>query len=378
VIALFVLLLGCPGGGETGETGDTGGPLACDGVSGHICTFAGYQGLAALGREDVPANESYLYLPQDLSFSPDGEAYLLDWNNHRIRRVDLDGTIHTIAGTGLMGDGPEGQAKNAAFNHPAGLSFRADGQLLIAAWHNSRVELIDLDGGTLSFVAGNGTRGFAGDEGDARTAVLDLPSSVVEAADGTLYVSDSANMRIRTITTDGLIHTYAGDGTAAYAGDGGAASAAQFNNPKGQLAAPAGRLALSPDQQLYIADTLNQRVRVIDLGTGVIETVVGTGTAGYSGDGGAATAATLFSPADVALGPDGELYIADTENSCIRVVREGVIDTFAGVCGEPDYTGDNGPAASARVQKPYGVAVDGEGNVFIADTYNHAIRVVWR
>jgi sugar lactone lactonase YvrE len=185
-------------------------------------------------------------------------------------------------------------------------------------------------------------------------------------------------MRIRTITTDGLIHTYAGDGTAAYAGDGGAASAAQFNNPKGQLAAPAGRLALSPDQQLYIADTLNQRVRVIDLGTGVIETVAGTGTAGYSGDGGAATAATLFSPADVALGPDGELYIADTENSCIRVVREGVIDTFAGVCGEPDYTGDNGPAASARVQKPYGVAVDGEGNVFIADTYNHAIRVVWR
>ncbi len=373
-MSLFFLLAAC----DTTPTDSGDLPVGCSGESGTICTYAGYQGFAALGQEDIPADESYLYLPQDLDFSPDGEAYLLDWNNHRIRKIDADGVISTVAGNGLLGDGPEGDSRLASFNHPTQLSFDAEGNLLLAAWHNSRVEKIDLATDTLSFVAGTGARSFSGDEGDALLGALDLPSSVVEGPDGTLYISDTANQRIRTVTPDGILHTLGGDGTAGYAGDGGTVTTAQFNNPKGQAAAPAGRLALSDTGVLYVADTLNQRVRAIDLATGTIDTVVGNGSPGFGGDGGAATAALLFNPADVAVGVDGELYIADTENSCVRVVRDGTISTFAGICTEPDYTGDDGPAAEARLNRPYGVAVDGDGNVFIADTYNNAIRAVWR
>lgn len=378
MITLLPLLLGCPGVDDTSADTASSAPLECDHVSGHICTFAGYQGLAALGQEDIAANESYLYLPQDVALSDEGEAYVLDWNNHRIRRIDADGMVETMAGTGLLGDGPEGDARLASFNHPTSVSFDNDGNLLVAAWHNSRVDRIDLTTNLMTYVAGDGSRAFTGDGGDAKIAALDLPSSVVQAEDGTIYISDSANMRIRAITTDGIIQTIAGDGVAGYLGDGGSALTAELNNSKGQAAAPSGRIALGLDGELYIADTLNQRIRVIDLTTGVIDTFAGNGTAGASGDGGPAAEANVFSPTDVAVGIDGELYIADTENSCVRVVRDGVMSTFAGICTEGDYTGDNGPAAEARINKPYGVDVDGEGNVFIADTYNHSIRAVWR
>lgn len=375
----FLLLSACATD-DSGVPDDTASdaPVECDHVSGHICTFAGYQGLAALGQEGVAANESYLYLPQDLSFGPDGAAYVLDWNNHRIRRIGTDGVVQTIAGNGLLGDGPEGDAKLAAFNHPTNLNFDSDGNMLIAAWHNSRVEKIDMTTGMLSFIGGTGSRSFGGDEGDAKLGIFDLPSSVVQAADGTLYITDTANQRIRSITPDGILHTVAGDGTPGFLGDGGPAASAELNNPKGQAAAPVGRMDISPEQELYIADTLNQRIRVLDLVSGTIDTFGGNGTPGYSGDGADAKSASIFSPSDVAVGLDGEIYIADTENSCVRVVRDGVISTFAGICTQPDYTGDNGPATEARINKPYGVAVDAAGNVFVADTYNHSIRAIWR
>jgi sugar lactone lactonase YvrE len=377
MISLLVFL-GCATSTDSGTDTAADGPVECDHVSGHICTFAGYEGLSALGKENVPANESYLYLPQDVGIAPDGTAYVLDWNNHRIRHVDEAGVVNTMAGNGLLGDGPEGDAKLASFNHPTQLSFDADGNMLIAAWHNSRVEKIDLTTNMLSFVAGTGARSFGGDEGDALAGVLDLPSSVVAGEDGTIYITDTANQRIRSVTTDGIIHTIAGDGTPGFLGDGGPAATAEINNPKGQQAAPSGRMDISPDQKLYLADTLNQRIRVLDLTTGVIDTFAGNGTPGYAGDGGDALSASFFSPSDVAVGPDGELYIADTENSCVRVVKDGAIATFAGICTEPDYTGDNSPATEARINKPYGVAADADGNVYIADTYNNSIRVVWR
>lgn len=370
---IFVLLLGCP------EEVDTGIVEACPPVSGTICTYAGKDGLSALGQEGVAATESYLYLPQDLLLDDDGTAYVLDWNNHRLREISPGGEINTVAGTGLLGDGPEGPALLASFNHPTGLGWDLDGTLLVAAWHNSRVERINLDTGELTFVAGDGTRSFAGDEGSATLAKLDLPSSVVVDPDGVIYISDTANQRIRTVTPDGIIHTYAGTGEAGFAGEGSDVLEASFQNPKGQQAAPAGRLALGSDGRLFVADTLNQRIRVIDLATDTISTFAGTGTPGFSGDGGPATAATFFSPTDVAVGPDGEVYVADTENSCVRVIAvDGIVSTFAGICAEPDYTGDGGPPAEARLRKPYGVAVDATGNVFIADTYNHAVRVAWR
>lgn len=367
----LLLLLACDG--PSGETGAP--PCAGPGV---ICTFAG-TGTAGLGDEAVAAVDSHLYLPQDLTFGPDGLAYLIDWNAHRIRQVDESGVVRTVAGTGMLGDGPEGPALEAAFNHPTNIAFDPLGRMVIAAWHNSRIERVDLTTWELEFICGDGTRDYAGDGEPAEQAKLDLPSSVAFDAAGNLYISDMANQRIRRIDGDGIIDTYAGTGEAGFSGDGGPAADAQFHATKGQAAAPANRIAISPDQKLYVADTGNHRVRVIDLATSVIDTLAGNGTPDASGDGGPATGASLFGPTDVAVGPDGEVYVADTENSCVRVVYpDGTIDTFAGRCGTSGYEGDGGDPRDALLNRPYGVALDPDGNVYVGDAYNHVFRVVYR
>ncbi len=369
---VLTLLLACPGPDDTGTE-----EVPCPTTSGTICTYVGEAGLAGLGKEDVAGPDSYLYLPQDVTAAPDGGLFLLDWNNHRVRLVNADGVVDTIAGTGLLGDGPEGPALAASFNHPSGVLVDDDGTLLVAAWHNSRIERIDLEAGTLSFVAGTGSRNFGGDGGDAKVAVLDLPSSVALDDEGRLYISDSANQRIRRLLLDGTIETWGGSGTAAFSGDGDIVANAEFANPKGQAAAPAGRLVFH-EGAIYVADTLNQRIRRIDVATDLVSTIAGNGTPGYAGDGGPATEGSFFSPTDLAFGPDGSLYVADTENSCVRRIDPaGTLSTAAGRCGEADFTGDGGPAEDARLYKPFGVDVDTEGNLYIADTYNHVIRVVW-
>jgi sugar lactone lactonase YvrE len=371
-VIVLTLLLGCPPPEE-----DTAAE-ECPRTSGTICSWFGEAGLAALGQEEVPATQSYLYLPQDVTVAPDGRLYVMDWNNHRIRRVNADGAVETVAGTGLLGDGPEGPALAASFNHPTNVTFDLDGTMLIAAWHNSRVERVDLDSGDLTYVAGNGQRSFGGDGESATTAVLDLPSSVAVDEEGILYVSDTANQRIRRVLLDGTIDTWGGDGTAGFAGDGDVVANAEFANPKGQAASPSGRIVFH-EGSIFVADTLNQRVRKIEVATGLVSTIAGNGTPGFTGDGGPATAGSFFSPADLAFGPDGSLFVADTENSCVRRVdAAGILTTVAGRCGEPDFTGDGGPAVEARLYKPYGLDVDAEGNLYIADTYNHVVRVVWR
>lgn len=369
---ILLLLAACPG------PEDSAADLAPCGGSGVICPYAG-TGIPALGKADVPATESHLYLPQDLTFGPDGDAYVLDWNNHRIIQIDEEGIVHVVAGNGLLGDGPEGDALTASFNHPTNITFAPDGTMVVAAWHNSRVERIDLEAGTLSYWVGDGTRSFGGDGGDALVAKLNLPSAVAFDAAGQLYVSDQANQRVRCVHTDNTIDSVIGNGTAGYTGDGGPAADAEINADMGQQAAPGNRILISPDQRLFIADTQNQAIRVVDLATMVIDTYAGSGVAGVGGDGGPAKEAKLFNPADIAMGVDGELYIADTENSCVRVVSaDGTIDTFAGICGVPGYEGDGGDAVDARLYRPYGVAVDASGNVYVADTYNQVIRVVGR
>ncbi len=378
----LLLLAGCPTAPEDTQAGDTdtgAEPLEpCDVASGTMCTFAG-TGFSALGKDGVPATESHLYLPQDLNFDADGTAYILDWNNHRIRYVDDSGMIYTLAGNGLIGDGPEGPGAYASFNHPTNLEFGPDGNLYLAAWHNSRVEAIDPQTADLWYVAGDGSRSYAGDGGDALVAKLNLPSSVSFASDGTLYVSDQANMRIRAVGSDGLINSVVGDGTAGFTGDGGPASAAEINADKGQQAAPGNRMVIR-DDVMYIADTQNQRIRRVILDTMIIDTFAGDGEVGSSGDGGPGTSARFFNPADVAVGVDGEVYVADTENSCVRMITADgtMVSTFAGTCGVPGNEGHNVAADASKIWKPYGVAVDPDGNVYIADTYNQVIRVVYR
>lgn len=348
-------------------------------TSGNICRYAGREdGLAGMGQEGSVATDTFFYLPQDLTFGPDGNAYVLDWNNHRVRQIlSSDHTIHTVAGTGELGDGPEGPATSSKFNHPTNVTFGPDGLMYIAAWHNSRIVRVDLATNTLDQYCGDGTRSFLGDGGDCSTAKLDLPSAVAFDDAGTLYISDMANQRIRTVTPDGVINTWGFDGTAGYTGDGGHVADAEMHATVGQDADPANRIVIH-DGILYLADTENQRVRYVDIATGTIDTFAGNGTPGFSGDGGDATSAAIWGPRDIAVGADGELYIADTENSCVRMVQDGVITTVAGICGEPGFDGDMGPATEARLQKPFGVAVDAENNLYIADTYNNVIRVVKR
>jgi DNA-binding beta-propeller fold protein YncE len=371
----MIFLLAC----ANPEIEDTAPPAySCEAISGHICRFSGNR-IQALGPDDILAVESSAYLPLDITFGPDGGGYFEDWRNHRLRRVDPDGTVTTIAGLAFIGDGPEGPAETASLNHPTHIEFGLDGNLYFAAWHNSRVDMIDMQTNMLSFIAGDGTRSFGGDGGPARTAKLDLPVSVAFDENGLLYISDQANWRIRTIDQDGIINTFAGTGEGGFSGDGGPASDAQFLSGSGQEATPGSRILIA-DNKLYLADTENHRIRVIDLETNIINTVAGSDQAETSGDGGPATQARLFGPTDVAMGLDGELYIADTQNSCIRVVTpDGIIDTFAGTCGVAGRGEEDGvPAAEATLNKPYGVSLDEAGNIYICDTYNNQIRVVYR
>lgn len=389
----------------------------CTPAPGTICTIAGSD-RAGIAGDEGPGWAARLYLPMDAALGPDGNLYIVDWNNHRVRLLtdplDASGDpiITTCAGTGVLGDGPPGPALMADFNHPTDITFDASGRLWIAAWHNSRIRRIDMTTMMLDDVAGTGGRSYAGDEGPAATAVMDLPAGLEVDGEGNVVFVDQANQVIRRIdAATGVISRVAGmcitnacgEGEApvqcpggsgkwhcgtdmaacglpcqpAYGGDGGAALEARFAMPFGQSADPAGRLALGDDGTIYFADTRNHRIRVITP-DGMIDTLAGTGSRGYSGDGGPADMAELDNPVDLELGPDGTLYLADTNNSCIRAIDpSGTIRTVVGQCGERGFSGDGGDPLAALLDRPYGLEIDDEtGALYVADTHNQRIRVV--
>jgi len=351
---------------------------AIDGCPAPIINTIAGTGVAGLNDDGQSPLSTELYLPQDVTLGPDGNVYILDWNNHRIRRI-RNGVMETFAGSGYLGDASSDDPKTIDFNHPTNVCFDHNGDMIVAAWHNSLIKKIEVlpddTAGTVTTLAGTGARAFGGDEGPGTQAKLDLPSSVVVDTQGDIIISDQANYRLRLLEPTGIIHTICGNGTAGYAGDGGPATAAELNGPKGQSAAPASRIAIDSHNRIYIADTGNHRVRLIDE-LGNITTVAGNGTEGYSGDGGPATAAQLDTPSDVAIGPNGILYIADTNNNVVRIVKtDGTIDTFAG-SGARGFAGDGGPAKSAMLDRPYGIEIAANGDVYIADTHNQRIREV--
>jgi len=364
----------------------TTGPLC---AAGQICTMAG-TGIAGDGADELPALETRLYLPQDTTFGPDGRLYVVDWNNHRIRAIDSNRRMHIVAGIGELGPSVDDPSSDR-LNHPTNVTFDPMGppdEMTIAAWHNSRIKRAQIGGaGAIINVCGTGKRGFGGDGGPAENATLDLPVAVVFDAAGNLLIADQANQMIRKVdrATD-VISTIAGIGHCADAinpspcvlNDGQPATTAGFHFPIGQSASPGGRIALGADGSIYVADTENFRLRRIDP-AGMIDTYAGTGTWGFAGDGGPAREAQLGRLADVAVGADGRVYIADTDNSCVRVVTpDGIIATFAGQCGHRGFAGDQGPAADALLDRPAGVEVGPAGEVYIADTHNQRIRVVYR
>lgn len=391
----------------------------CTPTSGTICTIAG-SNRAGIAGDEGPGWAARLYLPMDSEIGPNGDLFIVDWNNHRLRELSdplSDGTttdtlLTTCAGTGTLGDGPAGPALSADFNHPTDITFDSSGRLWIAAWHNSRIIRLDAALENMEQVSGTGGRSYAGDEGPAAMAVLDLPAGLELDDDGNVYFVDQANQVIRRIdAASGNITRVAGQcitnecpageiptqcpggsgkfrcGTdmaacgmpclPSYGGDGGSALEARFALPFGQSADPAGRLALAPDGTIYLADSRNHRIRRITP-DGMIDTFAGTGTGGFSGDGGPADEAQLNNPVDVELADDGTLYVADTFNSCIRAIDPtGVITTVAGQCGNRGFSGDGGSPTAARLDRPYGVALDETtGAIYVTDTHNHRVRVV--
>lgn len=327
---------------------------------------------------------SELYFPQDVTFAASG-AYVVDWNNHIVRRVTAENTLETVIGTATLGDGdPLGQerippgapATTVALNHPTHARELSDGRLLLSCWQNSKLRTYDPATGLALVVCGD-TRGFSGDGGPAVDAELSLPTQTVEATDGSIYVLDQTNQRVRRIDPGGIIDTVVGTGVAGFSGDGGPPLQAQIRMPAGQSAPPGGALALDDEGRLYLADTLNQRIRRVDFAADFIETIAGNGDATLAGDGGPATEASLHNPRDLAFGPDGRLYVADELNHVIRAIdlTTGIITTVAGR-GEAGFGGDGGPPLAAFLNRPAGVSFDVAGSMYIADTYNHRIRVV--
>ncbi len=387
-------------------------------ANGVITTVAG-NGTQGFSGDNGPATSAQLKLynsgyPNGVAVDSAGNVYIVDSGNKRIRKVS-NGVITTVAGNGMSGfSGDNGPAASAELNEPEGIAADSSGNLYIADWQNNRIRMVS--NGVISTVAGTGTRGFSGDGGLSTSAQLAYPQSVAVDSAGNLYIADTSNSRIRKVS-NGAIATVAGNGGFGFSGDGGPATSAQVNGPVSVAVDSAGNLYIAdqPNQRirkvsngvittvvgggayigdngpatsaqfavaglavdsaanLYIADSSNNRIRKVS--NGVITTVAGNGTQGFSGDGGPATSAQFYELGGVAVDSAGNLYIADSANCRIRKVTNGAITTVAGN-GTQGFSGDGGPATNAQLYYPGSVAVDSAGNLYIADSDNFRIRKV--
>ena len=336
-----------------------------------ISTVAG-NGQRVFSSDGGPATSTSLVRPLAIAIGLGGEIYVAEGN--RVREIRLDRTVVTFAGTGTAGDsGDEGPAARAQLNMPQGLAVDSDSNVYIADTLNNRVRRVGRDG-IITTVAGTGEPGYSGDEGPGSHAQLDKPTGLAIGFGGSVFIADTANNRVRLLGTDGVINSFAGTGEAGYRGDGGGpARYAVLNGPGG--------LAFDPEGNLYIADTLNERVRRVDV-NGSIESLAGTGIAGYSGDGGPASNAQLNLSSNpfegigqsLAVDPRGQVYIADGLNHRVRRVDvQRTITTIAGGSSAGSL-GDGGPALSARLITPLGLAVDEQGAVYVADADDNRVR----
>ena len=343
-----------------------------------ITTYAGTSAPGSYCGDGGLATNACLSHPRGIKFDSAGNLFIADENNNRIRRVDwATKNITTVAGNGTLGYSGDGAAAALAMlAHPRGIAIDAASNLIIADSDNDRVRKVVtganalVDGGigeTITTVAGNGVTSFCGDGGLATSACVNSPDDLAYDAVGNLYIAAALNHRVRVVDRiTNNISTYAGSLT--FCGDGGPATAACLNNPQGIE-------RRGPTDPLYIADTVNHRIRVVNGLT--ITTFAGNGTPGFGGDGGAAASAQLFSPRGLSINATTDLYIADTSNNRIRRIDHvtNIITTVAGN-GTAGYTGDTGAATSATLNLPRDVFIDASGNLYIADTNNNVVRRV--
>jgi sugar lactone lactonase YvrE len=347
--------------------------LAIGGTSGAIIETAAGTGQKGFGGDGGPAVAARLDQPFDVAVDAHGNVFLSDTFNHRIRRIDRStAAIATVAGDGTPGfSGDGGPASKARLNEPYGVAIDAAGTLYFADRLNRRVRRVDARTGLIATVVGNGSATYSGDRGPAAQAGLVEPNGVALGADGrTLLIADVAGHRVRKVDlVSGVITTFAGTGLARHDGDGGPAANCSIWGARA--------VDVGPDGTVYILEREGNTLRAIDPRSGVIATIAGTGKKSYSGDGGPAREAAFNGPKELAVDRSGNLFIVDTENHAIRVIdrASGLIRTLAGT-GQAGGTGDGGAADRARLDRPHGVAVGADGRVWIGDTNNHRIRVV--
>ena len=384
--------------------------------AGAITTIAGTASWGA-GGDGGPAVSAQLSAPRGLAVDQAGNLFIADTANNKIRMITPAGIISTVAGNGVAGfSGDGGPAASAQLNSPVAVAVDGSGNIFISDRFNNRIRVVN-SAGIITTMAGS-TAGFSGDGGPAASAQLANPLGVAVDHSGSLFITDGGNNRIRVVNTAGIISSFAGNGTAGFSGDGGPAASAQLTSPvdvtvdgsgnvfiadrgnyrirqvdpAGVITSVAGRIddggpaafaqlyypntvAVDAAGNVFIADTDIHRIRKINT-TGVITTVAGNGSGGFSGDGGPATSAQLYFPAAIAVDAAGNLFIADTRNGRVRkVTPSGVIATIAGTTGT-GAGADGSPALQAQLREPSGIAVDGAGNIYISETGAHRVRQI--
>lgn len=330
-----------------------------------ITTLAG-TGTNSYFGDGGPATNAALNYPTGVSFDGNGNLFIADAYNARIRKVDTNGVVATVAGNGTYGySGASGVATNVMLYYPYGVAADGAGSFFIADYGNNRIRGVDTNG-FLTTVAGTGSNGYSGDGGPATNAMLGFPQYLAVDSAGNLFISDNNNNRIRKVDTNGLITTVAGTGTNGYSGDGGPATNAMVNYPMG--------VAVDRTGNLFISDYMNYRIRKVDT-NGIITTVAGNGIPGRSGDGGMATNATIVNVGAVTVDCMGNLYLAEPGfNTVLKVDTNGIITTVAGGAASLNDPGDGGPASLAALRNPHGLTTDAAGNVHIADAGTNRIR----
>jgi streptogramin lyase len=335
-----------------------------------ISTFAG-NGEKGAGGDGGIATAAQLADPGGIARGPDGALYICDTANHKIRRVTRDGKISTFAGTGEKGySGDGGPATKAQLAEPYEVRFDRAGNVYWVERLSHSVHKVDVKTGIITTVAGNGTSGFSGDGGPAGKAQLSEPHSISIDRAGDLYIADVRNHRVRKVAMEtGIITTLVGNGKREPTLDGAKLGA---DTP---VAGPRA-LDFDRDGMLWLALREGNAVVKIDLARGIVHHVAGAPQKGYSGDGGPAKTATLNGPKGIAAAPDGKIYVADTENHVIRVIdpKTGAIATAAGTGTKGD--GPEGNPLKCAMNRPHGVFVDADGALYIGDTDTYRVRVV--
>lgn len=334
-----------------------------------IVTVAG-TGMAGHSGDQGPATNARVANPYGLVRGPDQALYVCEVDNHIIRRIDHQGIISTVAGTGERGySGDSGPALQAKLSEPYEVRFDREGNMVFVEMKNHLVRRVDAKTKIISTIVGTGKPGFSGDGGPANRAELNQPHSIQFDADGNLFICDIGNNRIRRVDAKTrFISTFAGTGSRAPTPDGGKIADVPLHGPRA--------LDFDARGNLWLALREGNAIYKLDLQAGTAHHIAGTGKKGFTGDGGPAKTATFSGPKGLSVGPDGNVYLADTENHSIRRinVQTGGVELVAGTGERGD--GPDGDPAKCRMARPHGVFVDTDGRIFVGDSEAHRVRMI--